>query len=102
MLFAGNIYFIKNFNFEDGGMPSDKLLIILCIDNETSVIVRALTTSQAKVLKIKEIQVVQITIPIHFSYSKSIKVSVKSQIKQNLLLTSQLIFLLGRMSQLCN
>jgi len=49
MLFPGNIYFIKNFNFEDGGMPSDKLLIILCIDNETSVIIRALTTSQAKV-----------------------------------------------------
>lgn len=45
----GSIYFIKAFEYEDGGEPSDKLLIVLYIDTAKSVVVRALPTSQQKI-----------------------------------------------------
>ncbi|SHJ16635.1 hypothetical protein SAMN05443429_1119 [Cruoricaptor ignavus] len=49
MFTPGSIYFIKKYEYEDGGAPSDKLLIVVCIDSENSLILRALTTSQQKV-----------------------------------------------------
>ena len=49
MLSPGSIYFIKNFQFEDGGEPSNKLLIVLFIDDANSLLVKALPTSNQKV-----------------------------------------------------
>jgi hypothetical protein len=49
MLLPGSIYFIKNFEYVDGGQPSDKLLIVLFLDEEDSIIIKALPTSQQRV-----------------------------------------------------
>lgn len=49
MFTPGSIYFIENYKYENGGTPSDKLLIIVCIDDENSLLLRALTTSKQKV-----------------------------------------------------
>lgn len=49
MIEPGSIFFIKDFDFEDGGDPSDKLLIILCVDDENSLLIKALPTSVEKV-----------------------------------------------------
>lgn len=49
MLQPGSIYFITNFEFEDGGKPSDKLLIVLFLDDKNGILVKALPTSQQKV-----------------------------------------------------
>lgn len=48
-LTPGNVLFIKQYKFENGGTPKDKLFIVLAIDKENSFILRALTTSVQKV-----------------------------------------------------
>lgn len=49
MIESGNIFFIKDFEYEDGGEPTDKLLIVLCVDELNSLIIKALPTSVEKV-----------------------------------------------------
>lgn len=49
MFTKGSIYFITNYQYEDGGTPTNKLLLIVCIDEENSLLLRALPTSQQKV-----------------------------------------------------
>ena len=43
-----NILLIKDYEFEDGGEPKDKLAIILKVNDQEAVIIQALTTSQDK------------------------------------------------------
>lgn len=50
---AGNIYFIPDFVFEDGGI-SNKILIVICVDDVESVIINALPTSQDKCIPVDE------------------------------------------------
>jgi hypothetical protein len=45
----GNILRIRNFQFEDGGDPKDKYLIVVAVDQTLSVFVRCLTTSVQKI-----------------------------------------------------
>lgn len=45
----GSIYFVERFEYEDGGESTDKLLIVLYIDNVKSIVIRALPTSQQKI-----------------------------------------------------
>lgn len=49
MFTKGSIYFISNYQYEDGGTPTNKLLLVVCIDDENSLLLRALPTSQQKV-----------------------------------------------------
>ena len=49
MLSPGNILRIPDFEFEDGGEPRDKYLIVIAISEELSLLLRVLTTSQLKV-----------------------------------------------------
>lgn len=46
----GNIDFIANYRYEDGGTPTNKILLVVGIDDENSLLLRALTTSQQKIL----------------------------------------------------
>ena len=43
---AGNLLHIKNYQFEDGGKPKDKFLLVVCLDELNSFIIRALPTKQ--------------------------------------------------------
>ncbi len=49
MIEQGNIFFIPKYEYEDGGKPTDKLLIVLYVDEVHSLIIKALPTSQEKV-----------------------------------------------------
>lgn len=53
MLTPGNILRIPDFEFEDGGSPRDKYLIVIAVAEELSLLLRVLTTSQLKVPKDK-------------------------------------------------
>ncbi len=46
---AGNILLVKNFQFEDGGDPLDKFLIVVSVDQEQATFLRSLTTSQQRI-----------------------------------------------------
>lgn len=49
MFTPGSVYFIKLYDYEDGGTPSDKLLIVVCVNDKESILLRALTTSKLKI-----------------------------------------------------
>jgi hypothetical protein len=49
MIEQGNIFFIPKYEYEDGGKPTDKLLIVLYVDEIHSLIIKALPTSQEKI-----------------------------------------------------
>jgi hypothetical protein len=46
---AGNILLIKDFQFEDGGEPKDKFLIVITVNPDKMTFVRSLTSSQQKI-----------------------------------------------------
>lgn len=46
---AGNILRITNYQFEDGGEPKDKYLIVVTVDQHQATFVRCLTTSVQKI-----------------------------------------------------
>ena len=49
MIETGSILFIEKFDYGEGTIPTDKLVFILCIDDENGILVRALPTSQVKI-----------------------------------------------------
>ena len=49
ILKPGNILRIPDFEFENGGEPRDKYLIVIDVSEEASLILRVLTTSRIKV-----------------------------------------------------
>lgn len=48
MFTQGCIFYVNKFEFADGGEPKDKFLIILHINEEKGIIIKALPTSQRK------------------------------------------------------